>query len=366
MKILFVLEHFYPYIGGVEFLFWQLAKELTSKGHQVKVITTRFDNALPTKEIIEGISIERVNCGNRFAFSYKSIPVILRHANEFDLIHTTTYNAAIPAWVAAFFKRKKCVLTFHEYWGDLWQSLPWLNGMQRIFFRMFERIITWLPFTKIIAVSDFTKERLHEAGVSRERVVRIYNGLDYEALEKRKLDINKQKELSFIFVGRLGVSKGLDILLPAADGFLKRHPEVVFKLVIPKRPEAMYSRIKSIIENLNQGNQIKVMHHLPKADLYHQMQSSSFIVVPSYSEGFCFVAAEACALGIPVVSSTRGALAEVVSGKYVEMDTLSVEALERALEDALANNWIEKPLLKFSLAKSISHHINLYQDVVKE
>lgn len=61
MRILFVLEHFHPYIGGVEYLFWQLSKSLVSQGHEVMVITTRFDKKLPQRDRNEGIDIYRVN-----------------------------------------------------------------------------------------------------------------------------------------------------------------------------------------------------------------------------------------------------------------------------------------------------------------
>ena len=39
MKILFVLENFYPNIGGVETLFKSLTEQLVREGHEVMVIT---------------------------------------------------------------------------------------------------------------------------------------------------------------------------------------------------------------------------------------------------------------------------------------------------------------------------------------
>ena len=64
MRILFVLEHFYPYIGGVEQLFWQLSKSLVARGHEVKVITTRFDKKLSKTQGVLPVEYLAVANGN--------------------------------------------------------------------------------------------------------------------------------------------------------------------------------------------------------------------------------------------------------------------------------------------------------------
>ena len=90
MKILFVLEHFYPYIGGTEKLFYVLTKALAKDGYKVTVVTTLFDKKLPAEEIDEGVKIIRVNCFNRFAFTLLSLPNIMRHAKDVDVCIKST------------------------------------------------------------------------------------------------------------------------------------------------------------------------------------------------------------------------------------------------------------------------------------
>jgi len=100
MKILFVLEHFYPYIGGAEKLFYTLSTNLASQGYEVVVVTTRYDKKLKSNEEHEGVKIIRVNCFNRFGFTVFSLPKVIEHAKDCNLIHTTTYNAALPAMIS--------------------------------------------------------------------------------------------------------------------------------------------------------------------------------------------------------------------------------------------------------------------------
>jgi len=372
MRILFVLEHFHPYVGGVEFLFWQLSKALTSQGHQVKVITTRFDKELPQEESINGIDIYRVNCNNRFSFFLKSIPSIFTNIKNFDLVHTTTYTAAPPTWLVARLRNKKSILTFHEYWGNLWKQLPYLSYTQRLLYSSFERMVTLLPFSKIVAVSKFTQQSLIKAGIDESKIIKIYNGLDYNAIEQLsdKISLLKEKAseartvFNYIFVGRLGVSKGLDLLLEASEVFLQKNPHAILKIVIPTLPKKMYHIINKKINSLQGVKQIKVMHNLSKEELYQQMKLASFIIIPSYSEGFCFVAAEACALKVPVVSSQRGALKEVVSGQYIAMDSLTVNGLLEALEKAKRKKWQHKESLQFPLEKSVEQYVHLYKEMI--
>jgi glycosyltransferase involved in cell wall biosynthesis len=183
MRILFVLEHFHPYLGGAEHLFWTLAKALVAKGCKVAVVTTRFKKGLPKTEQIEGITIYRVDCYNRFLFSFFSLPVILRLLPEYDIVHTTSYNAALPAWIAARLSKKPVVITFHEVWGQLWWKLPYASFLERIAFYSWEQLLLKLSFNTFIAVSEFTKKALIEAGVPGHKVIRIYNGMDYTDFE---------------------------------------------------------------------------------------------------------------------------------------------------------------------------------------
>ena len=58
IRILFILENYYPNIGGVETLFKSLAESLANKkGYRVQVLTNRFDNSLPKTETINNVEV---------------------------------------------------------------------------------------------------------------------------------------------------------------------------------------------------------------------------------------------------------------------------------------------------------------------
>lgn len=359
MKILFVLEHFYPYIGGAEKLFYELSTNLAVQGFEVIVVTTQFDKKLSLVENHNGLKIVRVKCNNRYAFTFLSIPKIIRYAKGCDVIHTTTYNAALPAIIAGKIRRKPVFVTFHEVWGKLWKQLPFTSFLEKNAFYLFEKMLLNLPFDKFIAVSEFTKSKLIEAGVPESKVVRIYNGIEYDKFKDYQ---HKPPDVfTYTYFGRLGISKGLDLLIPAASELSKSYPDTKLKLIIPKQPKGTFDRIMGLIQSYSLESYVEIHHNLSRERLYEELLNSSCVAIPSYSEGFCFAAAETVALGVPIISSHLGALKEVVSGKFVAMMDQTSVGLYDALEMAYLEKWTETPIENYDLSDSIDRYIDLYK-----
>jgi len=366
MRILFVLENYYPNVGGVETLFKGLIEKLAAEGHQIILVTTQLTKSSPKIEQLPNITIYRHPFLNRYFFTLLAFVPVLKHCKNVDLVHTTSYNAAIPAAIGALVKRKKIVITFHEVWGKLWFRLPLMNPISKWMHFLFEKAITKIPFTRFIAVSKFTERNLMKSGVSTKRINVIYNGLHYQKFSKYHT-VKKVKHNHFVvaFYGRLGISKGLDILLEAAIILKKQLPNSYLKMIIPRHPKPIFKKIMTLIEKNDLHNYIELFHYLKEEDLFYQLKTSHCVVIPSRSEGFCFAAAECVALGVPIVSSGKGALKEVVSGKFIEMEKYTVQALVEAILKAKNNQWDEKPVKQFLIETSHQKYIELYQQLVK-
>jgi len=359
MRILFVLEHYYPSIGGVEKLFNSLAESLVKQGFDVQVITLRSEKDTPKEEILNEVKIKRLNLINRFFFTFFSLRPIIKLARNADIIHTTSYNAAFPAYFAAKRTGKKVIITFHEVWGKLWFKLPFVSLFSKCSFYLYEKLILRLKFDKFIAVSNSTEQRLIENGVDKDRITRLYNGIDYSQFSKTEKQ--PPDEFTYAFFGRLGISKGLDILIKAAKRFYLENPESRLKLIIPNKPAGIYRKVSKLINSCNLNGHIIKLHNLHPEVLEKELLNSNCVVIPSYSEGFCYAAAEAIAMGIPVISSHQGALKEVVSGKYIQMAEMNEKALYDALIKAKNGVWDESEVKYFKLSENISNHVELYK-----
>ncbi len=361
MKILFVVEHFYPYVGGAEELFLNLTASLVEQGHKVNVVTTLHDESLKKYEEYKGIKITRVRCRNRFLFTIMSMPEVFRQAKKTDFIHTTSYNSAIPSFVAGLFLKKKVIITFHEIWGKLWFRLPFFPKWKLTGFYLFEWFILKLPFYKYIAVSDYTMNSLIETGILPHKIKKIYNGVNYESL--RKYHHHSPENFTFCFFGRLGISKGIDLLLEAASLFTSNHPEAKLKLIIPTYPTSLFKKTIQLVSYYKLENNIILLHNLTRDDLLKEVSTSSCVVIPSASEGFCFVAVESVAIGVPIISSGKGSLPETVSGQFLILKSFTAEAINESLEKGMKKEWEYKAPREFSLKASMENYFKLYNDI---
>ena len=361
MKILFVVEHFYPYVGGAEELFLNLSSSLADLGHDVSVVTTLHSNSLKKNEEYRGIKVFRVPCKNRFLFTILSFPEVLRQSKNADYIHTTSYNSAIPAFFAGLLRRIKVLITFHEVWGKLWFRLPFYPKWKLTGFYLFEWLILKLPFYKYIAVSEFTKDSLIRSGVSRSRIEQIYNGLNYESL--KNYNHNPPQNFTFCFFGRLGISKGIDILLKASAQFIKQYPQARLKLIIPTYPELLFLKVTELIKVLKIEDKLILFHDLSRDELLAQVSTSTCVIIPSASEGFCYVAVESAAIGVPIISSGKGSLPETVSGKNIILTSLDANGIMESLEKALKNDWEYTDLKKFHLEETMKKYLTLYSSI---
>jgi glycosyltransferase involved in cell wall biosynthesis len=359
LHILFVLEYFYPYHGGVERLFSHLIKELLNRGQHVTILTASY-TGLPEKADYFGADMHRIKLNNRFEFSFHAIKMARRLAKTADIIHTTTYNAALPAWIASKLTGTPVVLTFHEYWGKAWWRLPFLSPFSRIAFWGYEQLIVRLPFNLVASVSDYTRNGLkpfHKPEISTT----IYNGL-LEIPKPSKI----QRNYFYLFVGRLGVSKGIDILVPAINELLKDNSALRFVLIIPKEPKAILHFIKSELSQPIKEGQVKIEHQITDERLLHLMQTAKAVIVPSYTEGFGYVAAEAMQLNTPVIHSGRGALNEVISGKNLCMSDYSISGLKNAVIGFESGEYSIAPEKAFYISEATSKYLDAYERVLNQ
>lgn len=90
--ILFVIDHFYPYIGGGEILFWELTRGLVKNGYRVTVITSRHDKQLASHETTDGVEVIRVG-SNRLNYQWYGMRAGLQYCkkHKVDIVHGTSF-----------------------------------------------------------------------------------------------------------------------------------------------------------------------------------------------------------------------------------------------------------------------------------
>jgi len=326
MRILFVLENYFPFIGGAEVLFKNLCEGMVAMGNDVTVITSSLPQA-PYNEMVNGVNVLRVQTprkGSRYWFTFLAIPQALKRVKQYDIVQTTTYNGAFPAWLAAGQAGRKCIITVHEVIGEGWKNMQGMNWLTAWLHQVLEWLIVALPFSRYITVSRYTAGRLEKYGVKPEKVSVVYNGINYDLFNIDKADREHIREMLglkdnfvYMYFGRPGISKGLEYLVAAVPAITEKIPNSKLLILLGKEPSEGYRKILALIDEMKLKDRIMLLDPVPRIELPGYVAAADCVVVPSITEGFGFTAAEACAMDRPVVVSNVASLPEIVSGKYV-------------------------------------------------
>jgi len=354
-KILFVLTHYHPYIGGSEVVFKRLAEGLAKNGHKVSVITTRLENTLEEEEI-NGVMIRRINIPKiayQFLFTFFSFFAVLDQVRKNDIIHTSSNYSALVAFITAKLCRKPIILTCHEVLGERWQKAEVFP--KNIIFQIIEWFVIHLPYDHYIAVSNATKIDLINAGIQPEKITTALWGLDDIFLSKKYKSEGKLRKLLDIqdttflygYFGRPGATKGVENLIKAVPDIAKKIPDSKLILILAREPRKRYNKILKLISQINADQYVRIVPSFDDRDrLFQHLCDLNCIVIPSITEGFGLTTIEACELGLNVVATMVGPIPDLIFGKYLLVLPSSPEEICKALIQIRAGKCIqrEKPL----------------------
>jgi len=368
-RLLYVLDNYWPHIGGSERAFKVLCESMAALGHEVTVMTLRQENQ-PAEAVVEGVKIIRVSAGrSRYLFSCLGILRCLRLARHADIIHAVTFNAAPIAAMAGIILKKPTILTVLETWIGRWRDYSEFSPLKAALHDLAERLIFSFPFDAYVGISRYTSDRVRAVvRRAKDRVSTIYFGFDAgpwaehptEGLTPEKLTTTESPFL-IVAYGRPGTSKGFVHLIDAFAEIQLSLPNASLVLVLSS--SSQYSR-ELIKLKLRAGRGISFMPTLPSGDLIRLVQSANCVVVPSLTEGFGYTTLEAAASGVPIVASNTASIPEVIGGRYILVAPRDSAAIARAVIK-IANGEVQRKACRtFSWSDTVSQYELIYGRLV--
>jgi D-inositol-3-phosphate glycosyltransferase len=370
MKILFVCENYLPHYGGAEVVFKNLAEGFVKKGHSVELITRRLKETSKT-ETIGGVKIHRVKSLNsRYWFSLFAIPKVISLARQADIVQTTTFNGAPPAWLGARLTRTPVALTVHEIWIGKWQKVTTMSWLSCKIHDTLERMLYLLSFDKYCCVSESTKKDVIAYGITPEKVAAIHNGMDYTFWDKSKytgkkirpLLATKEQFLCFAW-GRPGPSKGFEYAIPAMKYLKKSLPNARMVLMISSKDKypTQYSKLLKLA---NKEEHVALIDPVAYEKLPEYLAAADCIIVPSIAEGFGYTTVEGNTMGKPVVASNIMSIPEVISGHHVLVEPRNSKAIADGVISIAKGKGKKTTLKKFSWPSSIKKYLDVYSSLI--
>lgn len=388
MKILYFTQLFYPAVfGGGEYIFYQWARELVKKGHQVFVVTQSLQGE-KSYETVEGIKIFRVGSTLKLSGTlpvgiFSNLSYLLNSyfmgkkiikENDIDLIHSNTYIPVISAqWCA---KRIPHIATVHDVYytskSDFWKT--WskqkeISRLTKFLGPLIEKKIAKTNVTLFHTVSQQSKHDLESLGVTKSIIV-IPNGIDPSLYDVA----SEQKRFQAIYVGRLIFYKNIDVIIDAFDIVTKTIPSAQL-VIVGDGP--MRTSLYEKINKLGLQKNIHLKGTIPDEQKFQLIQESNVLLNPSLIEGFGIVVLEGFAAAKPVLVSDSKPLSDLIEDtvdgfvlKHDDSDVWAKKIIQLFNDESLAKQMglagKQKVIEKYSISKLADELLCLYDSAIRE
>jgi len=333
-----------PYCGGQGVYVRHLSRALRDRGHRVDVLSgepypeldpgvglvplpgmncygySRFRDALSDRglrslrDLREWLGIVSGGFPEPHLFGERARDWLLARAGEYDLVHDNQslcygllqlQNRGVPVVSTIHHpitRDLRHALQREERWGIRLLIRRWHS-----FLRMQKRVARGLG--RIVTVSSASLGDIEEDfGVAAQNMEVVPNGVDTTVFRPMP-DIEPRPGRIMATASADVPIKGLAYLLRALDLLRREFPGAELR-VLGKCGEN--GRTARLIRELGLEDRVSFCSGLSREEVAAEYARSSVAVVPSLYEGFGLPAVEAMACGRPLVSTTGGALPEVV------------------------------------------------------
>jgi len=311
MRVALVASSYHPYVGGVEEHVRSVARELRAAGHQVVVWTVDRGEHLGISEH-EGVEVRYLPAplparsfgaiARFLAAAPSAVRAWWRAARAFrpDVIHVQCFgpNGVYALGVATATRRPLVVTSHGETFADdhgVFDDSVILRTVLRLGLRR-ASVVTGCS---TIVLDDLAARFGLEGG----RIVP--NGVEAGAPRPHE----RRDPPVVVGVGRVERMKGFDLLL---DAFAEADVPDTCKLVIAG-DGSMRPALRAQAEKLGIAHRVGLPGMLDRSDVASLLASAAAVVVPSRKEAFGMVVLEAWRAGAPLVVTSRGGPAQLVT-----------------------------------------------------
>jgi len=254
-KILIVSQYYYPDVTAAAFRIKETADILSSKGHQISVITAKphkgiinltekIDDA--NNDIIRLPIIKYYGKGKwNYIAHYASFMLnalfyyIVSFARKYDFVYVT--SPPLPVGLAGFLmaaiRGSKFILDIRDIWPDSAVAAGQLNKNSNLY--KFGKLIEQWLYQKADLITCVSRPMADyiKKFIKRDKVVVIYNGVPNQYLRNESyhneinLELFQDNKINITYLGNMGYVQNLQVVLEAAKQIQDELSEVVLYLI---------------------------------------------------------------------------------------------------------------------------------------
>ncbi len=343
MRILIALTYYRPHYSGLTIYAERLARALAARGHQVTILTSRFDKSLKSREIVDGVEVVRprvwfhVSKGVIMPSLLLRAWQILRRVDVVNL-HVPQLDAAGIAILSRILD-KPVVMTYH---CDLYLPKSLINLLANLASDIANHI-TAQAANVIVQNSQDYAENSSFLEQYINKVMMVYPPVELNPVQASTIDAFRRKyaiEPGQRIIGmaaRVATEKGVEYLAQALPVILERFPQARVLHVGPYQDvigeEAYRQRVMQLIEPMR--DRWTWLGVVPDDEMSAFFHTCEVLALPSLNstESFGIVQVEAMICGAPVVVSNLPGMRVPVqqTGKGIIIPPADGLALARAI-----------------------------------
>jgi glycosyltransferase involved in cell wall biosynthesis len=341
-----------PAMAGAGVYTCQLARALAalSDGPELVVFAREglFDDL--RSERFRVIHTSQMSPAVRLVWEQTSLPRSLRRGHV-DVLHSPHHHTPLlPSRNGQH--RAARVVTVHDV------TFMLLPGRYPLLRRLYMEAVTRASMRiadAIIVPSEAVRDDLRRVIDRNARVAVVPEaaGPQYRAIEdERAIGAVRERyglgETFLLSVGSLEPGKNRGRLIAA----FKRLARQDIELVIVGQPAWRYEREFDLVNALGLEARVRFLGYVPDADMPAIYNAATAFAFPSLYEGFGLPVLEAMACGTPVVTSDRGATAEIAGDAALLVDPRDVTSMVYALSNVLADEALRHSLRQRGLERA--------------
>jgi len=305
MRIVHVTPSYYPVIGGVEEVVKRIAEYMASKGNDVHVITYNRlriggKGTLPRRENINNVHVLRIEPNIMWSYGSHSseLPQVLKELKP-DIVHVHVWRHPHVFQVAKLRRimRFKAILHGHAPFYKISQ----LGIVVWFYHKLID--ILGKGYLKIydtyIALTPYEARKIIDMGLDGAKVIIIPNGIPEDSCV---VDPAIKKEHQVLYLGRMSISKNIDLLIKAMSYIAKDVSEVELILAGPDEGIA-----KDLLKYAKKkGVKARYLSEVDEEQKHKLYLESGVYALPSLYEGFGITLLEAGIHATPSVITGEG------------------------------------------------------------